>query len=69
MFHKGDRLIHIQSHKKCTFLEYELENHTASDDCARVIFDKIRFKKNVEMLIYIGNLRKVEGVTNNEKDK
>lgn len=58
-FKNGDRLIHIESNKKCTFKEYEVENSKFDDCCAWVIFDRIWFKKNAERLVFVKNLRRI----------
>ena len=59
MYIKGEKLIHIPSNKKCTFEEYEVDKvQYYSDDCVWVIFNRIGFKRNVEKLIYLGNIKR-----------
>ncbi len=57
LFKNGDRLTHTESGKLCTFKEYEMPEWTEPHDCAWVIFDRIWFKKNVEKLVYIKNIK------------
>jgi hypothetical protein len=61
LFKNGDRLLHIESGKKCTFKEYEVEEWTNTHPdlgyCAWVIFDRIWFRKNQERLVFIKNLQ------------
>ena len=59
MYINGDKLYHIPSNKKCTFKEYEVKKRCyQSDDCAWVTFNRIWFKRNVELLVYLGNLER-----------
>lgn len=59
MYNKGDKLTHIPTNKKCTFKEYEAEKRFyMSDNCCWVVFDRIWFKKNVEKLVYLGNIKR-----------
>lgn len=59
MYDKGCRLIHTPTNKKCTFDRYEVNKAQYwSDDCAWVIFDRIRFNKNVEKLVFLGNIER-----------
>ena len=57
MFTSGDRLFHTESGKRCSFQGYEVEGWTGPEDCAWVVFDRIWFKKKVEKLVWIKNLK------------
>ena len=59
MYKYGDKFTHIPTNKKCVFKEYETEkNQYMSDDCCWVIFDRIWFRRNVEGLVYLGNIER-----------